>query len=61
MAVSLKGFAFTNSNVVEFVNNLKRSSLFTDVYLEESKETNVEKIDVYEFKLRFMVRPVQNG
>ncbi|MGW8272476.1 MAG: PilN domain-containing protein [Thermodesulfovibrionales bacterium] len=61
MAVNLKGYAFTNSNVVEFVNNLKRSSLFTDVYLEESKETNIEKIDLYEFKLKFVVRPVQNG
>ncbi|MGE5893458.1 MAG: PilN domain-containing protein [bacterium] len=60
-AINLKGYAFTNSNVVEFVNNLKRSRLFNEVYLEESKETSIEKVDVYEFRLKFNFNPVQNG
>lgn len=59
--VDINGYAFTNTNVVEFVNNLKKSALFSEVYLEQSKETSVEKIDLYEFKLRFVVKQVTDG
>jgi type IV pilus assembly protein PilN len=61
MNISLRGYAFTNANVVEFVNNLKKSPLFTDVYLEESKETSVEKIDIYEFRLKCSIKSGGNG
>ena len=54
--ISLSGYAFTNSNVVEFVNNMKRSQLFTGVFLVESKEAKVENINVYQFKLKFNIR-----
>ena len=53
---SLEGFAFTNEDVVAYVENLKGSKLLTDVYLQESKQTEIEKIPVYQFKLTFKVR-----
>jgi len=59
--VKIDGYAFTNTNVVEFVNNLKRSALFSEVYLEESKEATIEKFGLYEFKLRFMINQVTDG
>ncbi len=52
---SLEGFAFTNADVVAYVENLKNSKLLTDVYLQESKETLLEKIPAYHFKLTFKV------
>ncbi len=58
-SITIKGYAFTNSNVVEFVNNLKRSSLFSGVYLVESKESSKgakTKVSVYEFKLQFVIQ-----
>jgi len=55
--VKISGVAFTNSNVVDFVNNLKRSGLFADVYLEESKKSKSQKkMEVFSFKLRFRTR-----
>lgn len=59
--VNINGFAFTNTNVVEFVNNLKKSTMFSEVYLEESKEATIEKIDLYSFKLRFVIVQVEDG
>ncbi len=52
---SLEGFAFTNADVVSYVENLKSSKLLTDVYLQESKQAELEKIPVYQFKLTFKV------
>ena len=49
--LSIEGFGFTNSKIVSFVDNLKTSPLFTDVYLQESKSAEKEKISVYVFKL----------
>lgn len=51
--IDIKGYAFTNSNVVEFVNNLKKSELFNEVYLVESKEASVEAMNIYAFALKF--------
>jgi len=54
--------AFTNSEVVNYVDNLKNSKLFTDVYLQESvqaKEAGQAKASgatVYTFKLQFKVK-----
>ena len=54
--VSIEGYGFTNSEIVTFVDNLKASSLFTDVYLQESKSTEKEKISVYVFKLTCKIK-----
>ncbi|GMT46996.1 MAG: fimbrial protein [bacterium] len=57
-AVAIEGYAFTNSDVVKYVNRLKESPLFNSVYLTESKRKEIsgggskEKIPVYNFKLK---------
>ena len=52
---SLEGFGFTNSDVVAYVDNLKGSKMLVDIYLQESKQAEVEKIPLYHFKLTFKV------
>ena len=52
---NLDGVAFTNADVVAYVENLKGSKLLTDIYLQESKQAEMEKIPVYQFKLTFKV------
>ncbi|MBI5846446.1 MAG: PilN domain-containing protein [Nitrospirae bacterium] len=54
--VSLSCTAFTNTDVVNYVNNLKNSKLFTDVYLQESVQSKVATTTVYSFKLTFKVK-----
>jgi len=54
--VSLSCIAFTNTDVVNYVNNLKNSKLFTDVYLQESVQSKAAAITVYSFKLTFKVK-----
>lgn len=52
---SLDGYAFTNSDVVAYVDNLKGSKLLTDIYLQESKQAEIEQIPLYQFRLTFKV------
>jgi len=54
--VSLEGIAFTNSDLVAYVQNLKRSGYLTDVMLVESRQTEVGDFSVYKFKLTFKVK-----
>ena len=54
--VNVEGYAFTNLDLVFYVDNLKKSPNFADVYLEESREADVEKVRVYKFKLNFKVK-----
>ncbi len=54
--ISLAGMAFTNSDVVNYVNNLKHSSFFTEVYLQESVQAPAEGMSAYAFKLTFKVK-----
>ncbi len=54
--VRLEGYAFTNIDIVTYVENLKRSENFIDIYLEESKQVEFEKVQVYRFNLNFKVR-----
>ncbi len=54
--VGLEGYAFTNIDIVSYVENLKKSANFIDVYLEESKQVEFEKVQVYRFKLNFKVK-----
>lgn len=54
-SVNLDGYAFTNSDVVAYVNNMKNSKVFSDIFLQESKQTEIEKISMYQFKLTFRV------
>ncbi|MEW5744808.1 MAG: PilN domain-containing protein [Nitrospirota bacterium] len=54
--ITLEGYAFTNIDIVAYVDNLKKSKAFSDVYLEESREAEIEKVKVYRFKMSFRVR-----
>lgn len=50
-SINLEGYGFTNNDIVAYVDNIKNSPLFTEVYLQESKSVEAEKVAVYMFKL----------
>ncbi|HET7318149.1 MAG TPA: PilN domain-containing protein, partial [Nitrospirota bacterium] len=54
--INIEGQAFTNNDVVRFVDNLKASSLLTDVTLLETSQAKLEGIDVYKYKLQFVYK-----
>lgn len=51
--ISLGGEAFSNEDVVKFVDNLKASAFFADVYLSETSQKAKEGYEMYEYKLQF--------
>ncbi len=51
--VNIDGDAFTNEDVVRFIDNLKASPLLKDVMLLETSQTTQDKIDIYKYKLQF--------
>lgn len=53
--VNLSCTAFTNTDVVNYVDNLKNSKLFTDIYLQESVQTQAAGYSLYNFRLIFKV------
>jgi type IV pilus assembly protein PilN len=55
-SIKIDGYGFTNSDIVAFVDNIKNSKIFTDVYLQESKSTTLEKVPLYMFKLTFTIK-----
>jgi type IV pilus assembly protein PilN len=54
--IDLEGRALTNDDVVEFVNNLRRTDYFTDINLQESRAALESQITVYQFKLVFRIK-----
>jgi type IV pilus assembly protein PilN len=50
-SISLDGYGYTNNDIVSYVDNIKNSPMFTEVYLQESKSVEAEKVAVYMFKL----------
>ena len=52
-SVNLNGEAFSNEDVVKFVDNLKASAFFTDVYLMETSQKAKEGYEIYDYKLQF--------
>lgn len=54
--VELEGKALTNDDVVEFVNNLRRTDFFASINLQESKAAVESKINIYQFKLAFRLK-----
>lgn len=54
--VNIEGEAFTNDDVVRFVDNLKASSLLSGVTLLETSQAKREGIDVYKYKLQFVYK-----
>jgi type IV pilus assembly protein PilN len=55
-SVSLSAIGFTNTDVVNYVNNCKNSKMFTDVYLGESVQTKISGFSAYHFTLTFKVK-----
>ncbi len=55
-SVSLSAIGFTNTDVVNYVNNCKNSTMFTDVYLGESVQTSISGFSAYSFTLTFKVK-----
>jgi len=51
--INLTGEAFSNEDVVKFVDNLKASEYFTDINLLETSQKNKEGYEIYEYKLQF--------
>ncbi len=54
--VTLSGKALTNDDIVEFIRSLQQSGYFTDVMLEESRQTAEEGLTVYSFRLKMSVK-----
>jgi type IV pilus assembly protein PilN len=55
-SMELEGRALTNDDVVEFVNNLRRTEYFTGIILQESKAVVENKVNVYQFRLVFRLK-----
>ena len=56
--IDMDGTAFTNNDIVRFVDNLKACPYFADVYLVESVQATVEAVDIYKYKLQFVFKGV---
>lgn len=54
--IDLEGRAATNDDVVEFVNNLRRTDYFTDINLQESRAAVESQLNIYQFKLGFRLK-----
>lgn len=54
--INIEGYALTNYDLVGYVQNLKESKYLTDVMLVESRQTAIESIPVYKFKLTFKMK-----
>ncbi len=54
--IKVNGYGFTNTDIVAYVDNIKASNLFADVYLLQSKSTEVEKVPLYQFQLTFRIK-----
>jgi len=54
--VELEGRAMSNDDVVEFVNNLRRTNFFTNIILQESRAGTEAKFNLYQFRLNFTLK-----
>ena len=56
--VDIAGQAFTNDDIVRFVDNLKASPFLTDVYLLETRQAALQGVEIYNYKLQFRFKGV---
>lgn len=54
--VTISGVAFTNPDLVNYVQNLKGSKYMSDVQLIESRQAKIEQSSVYNFSLSFRLK-----
>jgi type IV pilus assembly protein PilN len=55
-SVNIEGEAFTNDDVVRFVDNLKASPYLTDVMLLETDQSKQDSLEIYKYKLQFLYK-----
>jgi len=53
--IRIEGLAFSNSDLVSYVQNLKGSKYFTEVTLVESRQTDIEEFSIYKFNLTLKI------
>jgi type IV pilus assembly protein PilN len=56
--VDIEGTAFTNNELVGFIDKLKASPLFSDVFLVVSEQGKLEGVEVYKYKLQLKYKGV---
>jgi type IV pilus assembly protein PilN len=54
--INIEGYAFTNYDLVGYVQGLKESKYLTDVTLIESRQTAIDTFPLYKFKLTFRIK-----
>lgn len=54
--VTIEGYAFSNLNVVSFVDNLKSTPQLNEVNLIETSQTEFEKQLIYKFVIKFKLK-----
>ena len=54
--INLEGQAFTNEDVVRFVDNLKASKFLASVALLETSQAKQDAVDIYKYKLQFVYK-----
>lgn len=54
--VELEGKALTNDDVVEFVNNLRRTNYFTNIRLAETRSGSEAKVNLYQFRVNLALK-----
>lgn len=52
-SISIEGYAFSNTDLVSYVQNLKNSKYLNNVELIESRQMSLEQTSVYKFRLTF--------
>jgi type IV pilus assembly protein PilN len=56
--ISIDGTAFTNDDIVRFVENLKASSLLSDVVLLETSQAKQDAITIYHYRMQFVYKGI---
>ncbi|MDH4161949.1 MAG: PilN domain-containing protein [Nitrospirota bacterium] len=56
--ININGDAFTNEDIVKFVENLKASPFFQEIYLLESMLAKEKETEIYRFKLQMKYKGV---
>ena len=54
--INMDGIGFSNPEIVSFVQSLKASSLFKEVYLVETRKAAMENVETYVFKITFLAQ-----
>lgn len=56
--INLEGTAFTNNDIVKFVDNLKDTRSLNDVFLQETVQTVQDGVQIYRYRLQFTFKGV---